>query len=260
MEENKKNTALQESLNSPTKSESDHIDSDVVQIQRKEFLESFDIRLKELGFDRESPDSNPIPSKSILEVLGKETGVDWRTLRNIYKEGQQTLNSNGMAKRYKAFKFIHLNILSSSTDLVQILESRHWFPNINIQTQKAIITNYGYPKNQKLSEHLEGIKVGLNGIRDLWHASKELPTDQMERLDQLSNFEDKINNFFKKIEEKKITIFYGKVPSFIQPPPEILDDRDRNIYSIYLFFVASIPKPNEDSVISYEIDWKNLIR
>ena len=260
MEENKKNTALQESLNSPTKSESDHIDSDVVQIQRKEFLESFDIRLRELGFDRGSPDSNPIPSKSILEVLGRETKVDWRTLRNIYKEGQQTLNSNGMAKLYKAFKYVNLKILSSPTDLFQILESRHWFPNINIQTQKAIITNYGYPKNEKLSEHIDGIKIGINGIRDLWQTSKELSTDQLERLDQLTDFEGDVSDFFESIKKKNITIFYGKVPSFIQPPPEIKDDHDRNIYSIYLFFVASIPKPNEDTIISYEVDWKNLIR
>tara|TARA_Y100000590_G_scaffold358142_1_gene413354 strand:- start:137 stop:832 length:696 start_codon:yes stop_codon:yes gene_type:complete len=212
---------------------------EIPQIQAYELRVSLAVRLNELGFEERE---GVVPSNKIFKQLAVETGLDWRSLRD-YWVGDATLNSRGYKKLFKAFRFVKLSKVNNSMELARTLTSRDC---------QMIILNYGFPRDDRLADHSESIELGLASIKELWSNSRKIPSDQIEQLKALVDFESEAEQKFQELENKGVFLYLAKIPSYCQPPEEM---DIKKFVSGYSLFITT----RKVETVTIEVDWSNTI-
>ena len=226
----------------------DEVDiSRFTQLKLEELRTAFKSRVIELGGDTRTPPTY------IYKQLAKETGVNFRTLRNYY-EGEKEVKSYVLKKLMESFRFVRLSRLEDPIKLCELILNEHF---------KGLVMTYGRPQGESLADHQEKLQKGMDGIKRLWrNFHKDMPLDPSKILKYKVDKGKEITECFSKWEKEGIYIYANQVVSFNTIPFDtaivkgVVDDDGAPLnFRTTMYAITTIaPFP----AVVVEVDWSKL--
>lgn len=231
---------------------STHLSSNINFDERWEFYDSSDIAalIASIKIEISSFNDNPEnPSDKVIRKLAERYSVFWGSLKKFIRK-DDTLSKTIAHKLFKDLvKYFDGVALNTSSD--RILDNISLINRISNKKMDAIIIDFHYPVDKKISDYKKDIVKGHEVLEKAWHEFwKKYPIGQIEQIEHLANFQDDkdIENIFNE----NSRIYFRMLPPFMQRrmPDNKLEDNIRIGYFLMVFGWSDFFKDDEGTPLT----------